>query len=231
MPNPAFLGPARKISDAHDTDPAMTPAIANLSPPAERLVPLARDDVGRAERQQIIAARAGDRASMRAIYETEAPRLLRRLRHLTGDPVRAQDLTHDVFVVAFSGRAPFDGTASQATWLYGIALNKLRNDRRKSQRRRRLLAAAPEPRAQAPGAASDAVVLDELQRSLDAALAELTDGLREAFVLRVIEALSLREAATLAGVSESTMSKRASKAEARVRAALEHPNQSEENSR
>lgn len=209
----------------------MTPAIADLSPPAERLVPLARDDVGRAERQQIIAARAGDCASMRAIYETEAPRLLRRLRHLTGDLVRAQDLTHDVFVVAFSGRAAFDGTASRATWLYGIALNKWRNDRRKSQRHRRLLAAAAEPRAQAAGAASDGVVLDELQRSLDAALVELPDALREAFVLRVIEALPLREAATLAGVSESTMSKRASKAEARVRAALEDPNLSKENSR
>jgi|GEM_PF-1120639 len=201
-------------------------AIADLSPPDELTRPLAVGDEalhhpGTTERQRILAARAGDRASMHAIYRAEAPKLLRRLRHLTGDPIRAQDLTHDVFVVAFSGRASFDGSAAQSTWLYGVALNLWRNDRRKSQRRRALLAATAEPPAASHERASDGVVLDELQRRLDAALAELPDPLREAFVLRVIEALPLREAATLAGVSESTISKRAHKAEQRVRAALQ----------
>lgn len=196
-------------------------AVADLSPPAEAALLCEHEVSGRTERQSILAARAGDRAKMRAIYEAEAPRILRRLRHLTGDLALAQDLTHDVFVVAFSGHAAFDGTAAQSTWLYGIALNLWRNDRRKSQRRLELLAAAVEPRSSRAGAASEAVVLDELHRKLDAALAELPDPLREAFVLRVIEALPLREAATLAGVSEPTMSKRARKAEARVRAALQ----------
>lgn len=212
-------------------------AIAELSPPDERAPSLsAGDDVARTERQQILAARAGDRASMQAIYEAEAPCLLRRLRHLTGDLVRAQDLTHDVFVVAFSGGAPFDGTAAQSTWLYGIALNMWRNDRRKSQRRRKLLAAALEPRAQplasTPAATSEGLILDELQQRLDAALAELSDPLREAFVLRVIDALSLREAAALSGVSESLISKRARKAEERVRAALQsEPSKNQEHRR
>jgi RNA polymerase sigma-70 factor (ECF subfamily) len=192
--------------------------IVDLSSPDDRA--LTRVGVEAKERQQILAARAGDRAQMRAIYEAEAPRLLRRLRHLTGDLAWAQDLTHDVFVVAFSGRAPFEGTSAHSTWLHGIALNMWRNDRRKAKRRRRLLASF-EPRVQEAAAASEAVMLDELQHQLDAALAELPDPLREAFVLRVIEALSLREAAALAGVSEPTLSKRARKAEARVRAALE----------
>jgi DNA-directed RNA polymerase specialized sigma24 family protein len=52
-------------------------------------------------------------------------------------------------------------------------------------------------------------------------------------VLRVIEALPLREAATLAGVSESAISKRARKAEERVRAALQltEPSKTEEHQR
>ena len=196
-------------------------AIADRSPPDEPAGTLAGDDVGSAERRKIVAARAGDRASMHAIYEAEAPRLLGRLRNLTGDSVAAQDLTHDVFVVAFSGRARFDGNALQSTWLYGIALNLWRNDRRKSQRRRKLLAAAPEPRPGRSAAASETVVLDELQRRLDLAVTELSDPLREAFALRVLDGLPLREAAALAGVSQATMSKRARKAEARVRAAIE----------
>jgi RNA polymerase sigma-70 factor (ECF subfamily) len=169
--------------------------------------------------RDLLAARAGDRASMQAVYEAEAPRLLGRLRHLTGDPIRAQDLTHDVFVIAFSGRAPFDGDSSPATWLYGIALNLWRNDRRKTQRRASLLAAATSPVA----IASDQPAPDNLERRLADALASLPDPLREAFVLRAIEQLSIREAATLAGVSESTISKRASQAEARVRAAFDDP--------
>ncbi len=212
----------------------MSPVVADLSPPVERgLSPADPDEEARAQCQQILAARSGDRASMRAIYEAEAPRLLRRLRHLTGEPVKAQDLTHDVFVVAFSGRASFDGTASRSTWLYGIAKNMWRNHRRKLQRRRQILAAADRPAPVDASVVSESVVLDELQRRLDAALAELPDSLREAFVLRVLEALPLREAAMLASVSEPTLSKRARRAEARVRAALEstEPSQTKENRR
>lgn len=200
-------------------------AIAELSLQVEEATTASPDDTRQAsDRATILAARRGDRASMRAVYEAEAPSLVRRLRHLTGDLGYAQDLTHDVFVVAFSGRAPFDGSASPSTWLYGIALNKWRNDQRKSKRRLALLAARPAP-AESGQDASEAVDVDELQRLFDAALAELSAPLREAFVLRVLEALPLHEAAQLAGVSQPTMSKRARKAEAQVRAMLESTSQ------
>jgi RNA polymerase sigma-70 factor (ECF subfamily) len=196
-------------------------AIAQLSPRVTvAAVASPEDALPAVDRSTILAARGGDRASMQAIYEAEAPCLLRRLRHLTGDLGHAQDLTHDVFVVAFGGRAPFDGTASLSTWLYGIAIHKWRNDQRKSKRRLALLAARPVLEKRGPDA-SEVVDVDELQRRFDAALAELSPPLREAFVLRVLEALPLHEAAQLAGVSQPTMSKRATKAEAQVRAALE----------
>jgi RNA polymerase sigma-70 factor, ECF subfamily len=202
-------------------------AIAEM-PSSDPVVAAASPDEARQDREQttILAARRGDRASMRAIYEAEAPNLLRRLRHLTGDGGYAQDLTHDAFVVAFCGRAPFDGSASLSTWLYGIALNKWRNDQRKSKRRLALLAARPAPAERGPEA-SETIAVDELQRQLDAALAELDAPLREAFVLRVIESLPLHEAAELAGVSQSTISKRARKAEAKLRAALERMSREE----
>ena len=88
-------------------------ALAELSLP-DPVVAAASPDQARAperdDHAMILAARQGDRASMRAIYEAEAPSLVRRLRHLTGD----------------LGLAP-----SLSTWLYGIALNKWRNDQRK----------------------------------------------------------------------------------------------------
>jgi RNA polymerase sigma factor (sigma-70 family) len=187
-------------------------------------------EAGRDWRATMLEARSGDRASMQAIYEAEAANLIRRLRHLTGDLAHAHDLAHDVFVVAFSGRAPFDGSASLSIWLYGVARNKWRNDRRKSKRRLALLAARPAA-AERGREASEAVEVDELQRRFDAALADLPVPLREAFVLRVLEALPLHEAAELAGISQPTMSKRARKAEARVRAALESIDDQQERSR
>jgi RNA polymerase sigma-70 factor (ECF subfamily) len=196
------------------------PASAELSLP-DPTVAVASEEPRPAKELVVLAARRGDRASMQAIYEAEAPRLLRRLRHLTGSDERAQDLTHDAFVVAFSGRAAFAGEAALSTWLYGVALNLWRNDRRKSRRRKALLAARRPAEPAALESASAGVVVDELQRRLDDALARLSAPLREAFVLRAIEGLPLREAAQLAGVSQATMSKRARKAEARVRAAID----------
>lgn len=168
----------------------------------------------------VVAARRGERSAMQRLYEAEAPRLVQRLRHLTGDVERAQDFAHDAFVIAFSGRSPFDGTSSASTWLYGIARNLWRNDRRKTSRRSALRPGRL-PTISEPSDTTESAVAQELLTRLDAALAALDPALREAFALRVIEQLSLRDAAELASVSQPTMSKRATKAELLVRRALE----------
>jgi RNA polymerase sigma-70 factor, ECF subfamily len=213
MPDSPRPTPASVVASVPAVDRALAPARGSAGSIAER------------ERRDLLAARAGDRASMQALYQAEAARLQRRLQHLTGDPVVAQDLTHDVFVIAFGGRSGFLGDARASTWLYGIARNLWRNHRRKARRRDRLLAAhSPGPvlaESLDHAAASEAVAHAELARRLAAALAGLSEPLREAFVLRAIEQLPLTEAAALAGVAESTLSKRASKAEARVRAVIE----------
>jgi RNA polymerase sigma-70 factor (ECF subfamily) len=44
-----------------------------------------------------------------------------------GDPQKAEDATHDVFLKAFRKMAEFRGEASWRTWLYRIAINHCRN--------------------------------------------------------------------------------------------------------
>src|SRR5690242_3715972 len=44
-----------------------------------------------------------------------------------GDPQKAEDATHDVFVKAFRKMDQFRGEASWRTWLYRIAINHCRN--------------------------------------------------------------------------------------------------------
>jgi RNA polymerase sigma-70 factor (ECF subfamily) len=48
------------------------------------------------------------------------------LRYL-GDPQKAQDATHDVFLKAFRRLDQFRGEASVRTWLYRIAINHCQN--------------------------------------------------------------------------------------------------------
>jgi RNA polymerase sigma-70 factor (ECF subfamily) len=44
-----------------------------------------------------------------------------------GDPERAEDATHDVFLKAFRKLDQFRGEAAPRTWLYRIAINHCRN--------------------------------------------------------------------------------------------------------
>jgi RNA polymerase sigma-70 factor (ECF subfamily) len=44
-----------------------------------------------------------------------------------GDPARAEDATHDVFLKAFRKMDQFRGEASWRTWIYRIAINHCRN--------------------------------------------------------------------------------------------------------
>ena len=46
---------------------------------------------------------------------------------LMGDPQKAEDATHDVFLKAFRKMDTFRGEASWRTWLYRIAINHCRN--------------------------------------------------------------------------------------------------------
>jgi RNA polymerase sigma-70 factor (ECF subfamily) len=46
---------------------------------------------------------------------------------LLGDPQKAEDATHDVFLKAFRKLEQFRGDASWRTWLYRIAINHCRN--------------------------------------------------------------------------------------------------------
>ena len=44
-----------------------------------------------------------------------------------GDPQKAEDATHDVFLKAFRKLDQFRGEASLRTWLYRIAINHCQN--------------------------------------------------------------------------------------------------------
>src|SRR5690349_8155357 len=83
----------------------------------------------------------------RAAYRRHAPAVWRYLARRLGDDVLAEDLTSEVFVVAWRRRheAPTDSLP----WLYGVARRVLANDRRaaRADAARKIVAAPDAPRS------------------------------------------------------------------------------------
>lgn len=158
------------------------------------------------------------------LYRRHAGAVAARLARLSGDHELALDLTHDAFVVAL--RRIEEGVTleskAEAAWLHAIGFNLLRDHRRGRARRRGLLdriLRRSAKHAAATGEGPD--LLGSLASQLDGALAELNDEQRDAFVLRAVEGLSLEAAADVLGTTIQTVSYRAKKAEAIVRAHFE----------
>lgn len=166
-------------------------------------------------------AREGDTQAQAELYREHAATLTRRLAHACGDDDFARDIAQDAFVTAFARLGDYRGASSFSTWLHGIGFNHLRDRRKRKARERsgnaRLALVAGED---APSPEQQTSSRQALAR-LDAVLATLRPKMRDAFVLRVVEQLSLEESAEILGARVATVSYRARKAEALVRAAFE----------
>jgi RNA polymerase sigma-70 factor (ECF subfamily) len=117
---------------------------------------------------------------------------------LSGNPWDADDLAQETFLVLARQADQFRGRSSLYTWLYGILLNLERVHRRRSGLGRRKLQVLWEGQAcdeRLSPPASAASESGEWKRSLWARVAQLSDGQRQALVLRFSEGLSYEEIA------------------------------------
>lgn len=125
----------------------------------------------------------------------------------THDP---EDLVQRTLEIAWQQRGSFEGKAALRTWLYGIARNVTRNERRKNAP----LSVDPETLdgpAQARGVFTS-VVRRELAERLELAVGRLPSVLAEAFVLHHLVQLPFGEIAEIVECSEATARVRAHRA-------------------
>lgn len=133
---------------------------------------------------------------------------LRRSDHETADEVLAQ-----VFMVAWRRRSAMPDDA--LPWLYGVARRALAEQRRGATRRERLGARL---RGEAIEATPGPVLRDEV---LAGALRRLSQGDREALLLRYWEELEPAQIARAMGCSPATMAVRLHRARLRLRRELQ----------
>lgn len=85
-------------------------------------------------------ARSNGHAEFERMYVEHRDRLFAFLVYRTGDRTIAEDLLGDVFERAFRAHARFDPQrGSETTWLYTIALNRLRDHHRRAHVERAVL--------------------------------------------------------------------------------------------
>ena len=104
-------------------------------------------------------------------------------------------------------------------WLFGIALNAMRDAERRAGRRVHTVALSPDSRAQR-ASAHTAPGRPELRMTLEEAVYALPDTLREAFLLGAVLGFDHREVANQLGITPANARARISRARAKLRALL-----------
>ena len=70
--------------------------------------------------------RRGDRSAFSELYQQYHPRLYGYLLRLLANPVMVEEVLDDVMLVVWTDARKFRGAAAVSTWIFGIAVNKIR---------------------------------------------------------------------------------------------------------
>lgn len=167
----------------------------------------------RSTRSRLVAAQRGDRDAQAAIFAEHRDRVARQILRMTGDPTIVDDLVQEVFLSAFLALPGFRGDAQLTTWLYTITRNKVRSWWESRRRRQAREVAHSSARAPLEDTPEDDLMVAQQRDQFYAALGRLPAKLREAFVARAVEGMSLSEASTALKAPVSTVSYRARRAE------------------
>jgi RNA polymerase sigma factor (sigma-70 family) len=147
-----------------------------------------------------------NRDSFERLYAEYAAPVYSFLAYRTGNPAVAEDLLADTFERVWASRGRFDvRRGSKKTWLYSIALNRLRDHARREVVESRALSELAQQEGEHANGSANGLERAELRQVLLAAMSGLDDLEREVLALRYGGDLSLREIAGLLGVPRSTV--------------------------
>ena len=158
----------------------------------------------------------GERPAFEQLYRLHVARTHALCLRLTRDPSQAEDCTQESFVRAWRALPRFAGRSSFGTWLHRIAVNVVLERRRPSGPALEFVAELPE---EAPEAALPDTPVEEAE--LEAAIASLPDGARDALVLCAIHGYTAAEAGSMLGLAEGTCKAQVHRARLLLRERLE----------
>jgi RNA polymerase sigma-70 factor (ECF subfamily) len=151
-------------------------------------------------------------ARFRELFDATYPTVARYARHrgLVGQD--AEDLVAATYEVAWRRLDAVPAGDAALPWLLAVALNHLRNHRRKLVRERALVERLPPPDEVAPPNEPAVIGWREIRRALDA----LADSDRELVLLVAWDGLSPAQAASVLGLTSTAARTRLHRARARL---------------
>lgn len=179
-----------------------------------------------ADEQLIASTRDGDLDAFNQLVERYERLVYAVCFRLLRNTQRAEDVTQETFIRAYTALAQFRGGAFRP-WLLRIATNQsydlLRQERRRTTDSLDALPVEVEPRwttGTPPDDPAWYAERSELSRRLESALAELPDDQRLVVILSDIHGYPYGEIAAIAGVPPGTVKSRLSRGRARLRDVL-----------
>jgi RNA polymerase sigma-70 factor (ECF subfamily) len=158
------------------------------------------DDSPRPDAELIVAALSGDGEAFGLIVKRHRPPLLEMARRILGQREEAEDVLQEVFMQVHIHLNSFRRESKLSTWLYTIALNRVRNHLRQRGNRRMIsLDGGPEEEAPPMELPEKGPALEEIvAQSRDAErLRQAVEGLpkdfRSIFILHYYQHLPLEE--------------------------------------
>jgi RNA polymerase sigma-70 factor (ECF subfamily) len=155
----------------------------------------------------------------RELVTQHQSRLYRFVYKHIGHAAEAEELAQQAFVEAARTYAQFRGDSQLSTWLYGIAMNLVRNHLSRAPQRRyrfedeealdQVCSESADPQTQ--------LEHRQLVQLLEQELAELMPEMREVLLLVALDDLSYDEAAALLDVPIGTVRSRVSRARSQLR--------------
>jgi RNA polymerase sigma-70 factor (ECF subfamily) len=154
---------------------------------------------------------SGDKRAFDELYNRYSGLLLAYfMRMLWKDREKAEDFLHDLFTKLIHKPEYFDPTRSFKTWIYSVANNMCKNEYKRQEVRKGMVNgldnyySLSDRSVNVMGEVQDAFFQEAFERSLE----RLDQKHREAFILRHLEGLSIKEISETLNANEGTIKSR-----------------------
>lgn len=182
-------------------------------------------DAGDVIPEWVEQARNGDRQAFHRLVDRFQPDIFRMIYYRTRSKMDAEDLTQDVFLQAYNHLGRLKSPAVFRSWLFRIAVNRVRDYHRKKQFRSLFhLGSVDDESFQETGEMAEQpegtgnLARKEFWDRVNMAMERLSRLEKEVFMLRFLDELSIKEITAAMGKNESTIKTHLYRALAKVKA-------------
>jgi len=154
------------------------------------------------------------------VFRQHVAQVCRALRAMGVPPRQVDDAAQEVFLIVHDKFAEFEGRSKLSTWIYAITYRVGANYRAKARRQPRL-ASLDDTHLASSGSPEQALSGKEAARFVERFASQLEDGMRDVFVLCLLEGQPCVDVGALLGLNVNTVYSRVRLLRDELRAALE----------